>query len=154
MSLQVLKEKCFQYLPEIFPKKAPSQMFDRVLNTPLLVLQPCLKQIRRQSLFCSIFPLLDSVIPYFPLIGLSLGYTKVCNHPQLPTTTHNHPQTPQKTAHNYPQPPTTIQNHPLPPKNYSKKPKVALNSYVTAVQMLILKQIYFIPHYIYYFLLD
>ena len=34
-------------------------------------------------------------------MDLNMGYSKVCNQPQLPTTIHNHPQ-----------PPTTIYNHP------------------------------------------
>ena len=42
-----------------------------------------------------------------------MGCTKVCTHPQLPTTTHNHPQ-----------PPTTIHSHLQSPKNYPKKPKL------------------------------
>ena len=52
-----------------------------------------------------------------------MGYTKVCNHPEPPTTIHNHPNNyPQTstTTHNYPknhpQPSTTTQktthNHP------------------------------------------
>ena len=95
------------------------------------------------------------------------------NHPEPPITTHSRPQ-PPKTIYNYPQPPqklpSTIHNHPeVTPKNS----KLVTNSYVTALKMLILKQtlaliviwnngiytcvcvsvcIYFISHYIYYFL--
>ena len=44
-----------------------------------------------------------------------VGYTKVFNHLQPPTTIHNHPQPPntiQKTTHNHSQTSTTIHNHP------------------------------------------
>ena len=40
-----------------------------------------------------------------------MGYSKVCNHPELPTTIHNHSQ-PSTTIPNYPQPSTTTHNHP------------------------------------------
>ena len=54
-----------------------------------------------------------------------LGYTKVCNHPQPPTTIHNHlklhPQPPPKTTYNYPQPSTTTQKLPKKAKTCHKQ---------------------------------
>ena len=71
-----------------------------------------------------------------------MGYTKVCNHPQLSTntrnlpqsstTTYNHPQPttttynhlqPPVITHNHPQPPTTIHNHPQPFTTTCKYPQ-------------------------------
>ena len=56
------------------------------------------------------------------------GYTKVCNHPQSPTTIHNHLKThpqPSTTTHNHPQLPTTFQHHPQLPK----KPPTTIHIY-------------------------
>ena len=70
-----------------------------------------------------------------------MGYIKVCNHPQRPTTIYNYPQRPT-TIHNQPKkPPTTTHNHPQTPKNYSKKPRLVTNSDVIPLLMFILKQI-------------
>ena len=62
--------------------------------------------------------LLNTLIEKKPF---QIGYTKVCNHPQLSVTTHNirnHPQ-PSATIHNHSQSPATIHNHPQLPKKPS-----------------------------------
>ena len=55
-------------------------------------------------------------------IYLSLGHTKVCNHPQPFTTTLNHLQ-PPPTTHNHPQQPTTIKNHSRPSRTTHSHPQ-------------------------------
>ena len=70
-----------------------------------------------------------------------MGYIKVRNHPQRPTTIYNHPQRPTTIDNHQKKPPTTTHNHPQPPKNYSKKPRLVTNSDVIPLLMFILKQI-------------
>ena len=50
-------------------------------------------------------------------MDLNMGYSKVCNQPQPPTTTHKHPQQP-----------TTIYNH------TKIKSKLVINSHITALR--------------------
>ena len=52
-----------------------------------------------------------------------MGYTKVCNHPQLPTTTYNHPQ-PPTTIHNHLQPSIITNSHQQPSTTIHNHPKV------------------------------
>ena len=86
-------------------------------KTSILILMYFVKMCNQYnyiSLVWSIF------FPFYLLI--KKGYTKVCNHPQLSTTTHNHPQ-PTTTIHNRPQPPTFIHSH----KKHNKKNKNRIN---------------------------
>ena len=82
-----------------------------------------------------LFSKINIITSRLVIINNKMGCTKVCNHPQPPTTTHNHLQS-STIIHNHSQPLTTTHNHPEPPtaiQNYPKGTQKSQNLPPTAI---------------------